>query len=552
MTKPNRFGGWGKFARWGSGSQVAQIPQRVPLTYSDFSGGYNSAPGEEDGPPNSSPNCQDILISKSNRLIRMPGGTAPTALANIMAYEMVVHQSLQNIGELVFFGPPKIAVLSNAGLVVTDIGLPNSDELFRWALYGETLVFTNGRGKVYTREPSSAPVESDSIPMGKTFGVLSSRLFVGGAVIEGEYQPMGMIWNASDVDVQDFSGPGAGNEILISDAAHGDAIIAVRMMNLDLMGILCKQSIWIGRRTQDPYRPAAYEPRIMGVGGLHDRACIVTPLGLTYLSETGLRAFDGNSSIVISAQINNELLPLDFDQINDYRLNYDYKRNWIYLHTPFRTWILDIEYQRWYQMAVSGIVDSVIWKEQLSGTTWDDLLTQGLTWDDLLNSSWSSLGRRESGWGAPLFLRRTPTTPYYWTEVSNSEVWPSLPPAAAVAQVPKWEVRHKEGQYDNTIVTYNAVIIKYAGAGDVRLYLPDNEGKPVPVFRQTLSAPVGGVLRTIKVPLIWSGKGATAALELVSGQLEIAKFQLVVDVRSENPSRADSDMQEYFGFWDTP
>jgi hypothetical protein len=480
----------------------------------------------------------------------MPGGGLPTSLS-IPAFEMVVHQSLQNIGELVFFGPPAIGVLNDSGFTVTDVGLQLSDELFRWALYGETLVFTNGRGKVRTKEPGVLPVESDNIPMGKSYGVLSSRLFVGGAIIDGEYQPMGIVWNASNVDVQDFAGLGSGFEVLISDASRGDAIVAVRMMNLDLMGILCKQSIWIGRRTQDPFRPAAFEPRIIGVGGIHDRACIVTPLGMTYLSETGLRAFDGNNSVIISHQINNELLPLDFDQINDYRLNYDFKRNWIYLHTPQATWIYDIEYQRWYKMAVTAIVDSVIWKDQLSGTSWDELEAQGLTWDELNTTPWSNLGRRESGWGAPLFLRRD-TTPYFWTEVSDSEVWPQSPPALPVAQSPKWEFRHKEGKYDNTIVTYNAVIIKYRGSGDIRIYLPDDEGKPRPLFRQTLSTPVGGRLRAVKIPLIWSGKGASAVIELVTGQIEIAKVQVAVDVRSENPSRADADMQEYIGFWDIP
>jgi hypothetical protein len=149
-----------------------------------------------------------------------------------------------------------------------------------------------------------------------------------------------------------------------------------------------------------------------------------------------------------------------------------------------------------------------------------------------------------------MFLARGPTAPYYFSEDPESLTWAY--PANNIPQGPKWEFRHKEGQYDNTIVTYDAIIIKYAGSGDVRVYLPDNEGNPRSVFKQTLPAPMTGKLRAIKVPLVWSGKGASATLELLSGDLQIAKFQMAIEVRSENPSRADSDMQDYIGFWDTP
>lgn len=557
--KPDRFGAplSGKFSRWGQGTQVSQVPQKVPISFVDFRGGYNSAPGDEQGDPNSSPNCQDVIISKSNRLIRMPGGGQPFNLEEqLPAFEMVIHQSLQNIGELLFFGPPKMAVLSSSGFSVVDLGWAVSDQLYRWALYGETLIFTNGRNGVYKREPDQlVPTLTNKIPLGKSYGVLSSRLFVGGAIIEGEYQPMGITWNASDVDPEDFEGEGSGNEILVSDASHGDAIVAVRMMNLDLMGILCKQSIWIGRRTQDPFRPAAFEPRVMGDGGLHDRACVVTPMGMTYLSETGLRTFDGNSSILLSAQINNELLPIDFDKINDYRVNYDFKKNWIYLHTPVCTWIYDIEYQRWYKLAVPGILDMSIWKDQLAGTTWNDLSASGQTWAQLAGTSWSDLGRRESGWGKAIFLQRSGAGTFYWFEDEDAESWPNKPVAGVqvpTPQAPKWEFRHKEGQFDNTIITIDGVIIKYAGSGEVRVYLPDNEGNPRPLFRQILPAPTTGKLRAIQINIIWSGKGATATVELVSGKLEIAKFQLVAQVRSTNPSRPETDLQEYIGFWDKP
>lgn len=554
MTKPSRFGeGNGKFSKWGRGQQVTTVPEKMPITFSDFSGGYNSAPGEEEGPPNSSPDCQDVIISKSNRLVRMPGAGPATGLAGMIdAFEMVVHQSLQNVGELIFFGPPSFATISDVGISVTNVGLPVSDELFRWALYGETLVFSNGRGKVYTREPSQLPVISDTIPLAKAYGVIAARLFAGGTTIEGEYQPMGIAWGGS-VDFKDFDADDAGFELLISDSAQGDAIVAVQMMNLDLLGIICKQSVWIGRRTQDPFRPAAFEPRVRGVGGLHNRACIVTPLGFTYLAETGLRTFDGNNSILLSGPINNELLPVDFDKITDYRLSYDYKRNWIYLHTPPCTWILDIESQRWYKMAVSGIVDSVIWKEQISGRSWDEIEALGFTWDDQDTVDWSDYGRHESGWGEPLFLKRDGATSFFWSEDTTSQTWPEHAyPTPQVPQVPHWEFRHKEGKFDNTIVTVDSVIIKYKGAGDVRCYLPNNEGNPTMVFRQTLPGAVDGDLRAVQINMIWSGKGASARLELVSGNLEIAKFQMGVSVRSTNPSRPGSDLQEYIGFWDIP
>lgn len=550
MTKPGRFGeGNGKYKGWGQGSQVQQFPQKSVVTFKDFSGGYKSALGEEEGGEDSSPNCQDIYVNRANRLIRLPGGGGSTF---VKGDEMLVHQSLQNIGELLFFQPPYFTIVSSVGTQAADLGYSQSDELYRWALFGETLVFTNGRDGVYTREPSMFPVLTNSIPMAKSYGVLASRLFAGGTIIDGEYQPMGIAWPNSQ-DFTDFVGNDAGFELLISDATKGDAIVAVRMMNLDLMGILCKQSIWIGRRTQDPFRPAAFEPRIMGDGGIHDRLCIVTPVGMTYLAETGVRTFDGNNTILLSAAINNELLPLDFDQINDYRLNYDYKRNWLYLHTPVCTWIYDIEYQRWYKMAVPGLLDMVIWKEQLGGTSWDEIESLGRTWDEMGGTGWSDLGRRESGWGAALFLQKDSTHGnFYWTEDPDSLLWPTYQPAVFNPQFPRWEFRHHEGNFDNTLITFDAINIHYKGGGDVRVFLADNEGTPQKVFRQTLPPPVGDGLRTVQINMIWSGKGVAAMIELVSGDLQIAKFQMRVQARSTDPSRPGSDLQEYFGFWDKP
>lgn len=546
MTKPRDYGKTeSRRGQFFQGSQVQEVPKKVTVTYDDFRAGYDSSLGRDKGSENGSPRAQDVFVNHANRIKRLQGATDPIIITTAIPKEMTVQTSLQGTSEVIFFAPPAIQILGLGDIPIWyDLGIGDNHQSFRYALYGETLIFTNGFG-VFTREPDQAGATASlTIPPGNSYAVFAARLMVAGATIDGEHQPMGIAWNTNDGDIHNFSGPTAGFELLISDKVYGDSAVAIRMMNLDLVGIVCKNSIWVGRRTQDQFRPAAFEPRVIGSGGLTDRTVAAGPLGIIYLAETGVRAFDGNSSILISDAINSDLLPLNLDLIADYKLTYDQRRNWLWLHTPVCTWIYDIERTRWYKSSLLA-TDSLIFKVQVAGMTWDEAQALGLTWDQVEDVPWSEYSRREIGPGRMMFLRVDgPAGFFFETEDINILGY------GGVAMFPVWEFRHKSGEYANSMVTIDRIVIEYTGAGTIRMYLPDNTGKMIPVFKQVLAESGDREFTVVGISFIHSGKGAAGMVELIDGDIEIKKLQLLVDPRSVDPARPAAELEEYVDFWE--
>lgn len=541
MTTPKHFGeGRGEFGRFGRGTSQPPLPaSNTPITFGSFRGGYDTRQGRETS-DDSSPNCIDIELNKEGRLVRMEGTVAPTVLAGHKPTQMLLQASLSNLAELVLIDPPFIGIKGAGALVWTDIGLTTSDRPYATSQFGETLIMGNGQGAVFTKEPGAIPVETPEIPQARSYATFAGRLFCLGAIIDGGYEPLGVVWSAPSGDPRDFTGEGASFELLITDASTGDEGVAVRAMNLDLLALINKNSIWIGRRTNDVFRPAALEPRLKDhPGGLTDRTVVSTPIGVAYLSETGVRAFDGNAAPVISEQINGRLLPLDMDNIGLYRLTYDPLKNRIVLFTPTCRWDYDIERQCWYRHSMV-VADAAFFTAQIGGTTWAQLQAAASTWADLQTAgvTWLELSARPVGRADLFFLKGN--------GVADSQMAQRDPLSETqfgTPVLPYWETRRSDAKQINSLVTVNEILAEYKGHGDFRIFLPDINGQLASVLVQSVANAVK--LQDVGLTLISTGRGVQVGIQIETGTLEISKFQALVDQRSTKINQSPFVPREY-------
>jgi hypothetical protein len=525
MTKPSRFGArQGKFGNFGKGQLVQSLPQDSFATFDDFRGGFHAEAGRDGVPMNASSDMLDFLVRPSNRLARLPGTDAPVGITGRIPYQMIQQVSLNNAAELLFFDPPYFGIQTSGDVVWNSGAYVVSDNPFAYAQHGETLIFSNRAGPAFTKEPGQAPVLAVLIPQARSYFVFAGRLFGVGAVIDGTDEPMGAVWSAANNDPKDFESDGSGFQLLLADAAIGDEAVAGRLMNLDLCAVICKGSIWIGRRTGDTFQPAVFEPRVIGNGGLTDRLVASTPLGVMYLSDTGVRVFDGNQSRLISEPINAQLLPLDKTNLKLWRLFYDFPKNRALLLTPFGTWIYDLEFDRWYKSSMVAS-DAAYFGTQIGGKTWAELTVEGKTWADLATTPWLDMSSRPFGDATLHFLK-------YHGDL-DSEL--AVENVAATSQfglpmLPHYVFKRQDGRQLNSLISVRAVLLEYLGSGALRCFLPDIDSTLQSVLVQDL--PASSVLREAYIPLINTGRGAGLKLQVESGDIEISKVQLILDERS--------------------
>src|SRR5690606_18505289 len=113
-------------------------------------------------------------------------------------------------------------------------------------------------------------------------------------------------------------------------------------------------------------------------GTVNEETCAVTRFGVIFLSDSGVYLFDGNNAILISKQINQELLPLNLDEVDSYTAFYDPFSKRYFLFTPTGTWIYDLDYTRWYRRSMIAKAAGVL-AEQFDKITWGELTG---TWAD--------------------------------------------------------------------------------------------------------------------------------------------------------------------------
>lgn len=525
----------GDFAGWGRGQYNPQMPEDIPIEFASFAGGYNSSDRREDIQAIGSPDCVDVEVDSKDRLIRAPGVLGVEDLTPHDVKAVVPHTSMDFRSELLFFAPPFIGVKADGATVWTDVGLDvNYESEFAWTNFAGVLILTNGI-TTYARKFKEAKLEElDEMPVARSYASFAGRAFALAPFIAGSRELMALSWSSANSDYKNWTGIGSGHEFLITETVAGDYGVALRPMGLDFMAVFLRRSIWTARRTGLRDRPADLRPVVLGIGAVNEDVCRTTMQGVVFLSDTGVYLFDGNRETHISAQIDNDLLDLDYDNLDKYKGFYQVKTNRYFLLTPTETWVYDFKYQRWYRWSMVAEF-GVEFAPQLPSTTWADLL--GQSWADLAGTRWSDFAGREG--------QRLDT--YFVGEVAGEDILGKVDSAVetffGAAQTPRWDFVQMEGRPVDMMLTTKRIFLEYVGSGQVALSLPDEEANFELAVEQVLNNFVEPHLT--RIPIIKTGRGAGLRLEIAAGSPKFLAASLMVMARSPHQLASDFAVREY-------
>lgn len=482
-------------------------------TYADFAAGYVSLTSREQTPENASPNCLDMEVTWNNRIRPAPGTTLVEVMEHAVS-RVVVHASLDMTAELLMFAPPYLGVKNTGATVWTDMALGSTD--FAYVNFGGTLIFTDGV-KVYKREINEAPVSTKKIPVGRAYAAFAGRFWAGNCVIDGDMQPMGVAWSDTTSDPESWDpDQGGGYELLINDLASGDEVVALRPMGLDFIAIMCRRSIWIGRRTGLEGRPADLQPRVSGVGALNEKLCVLSRFGVYFLTHSGVHLFDGNSAVVVSDQINADILPIDLNNLDKYGMFFNPQLKRLYFFTPTDSWTLEVEKNRWLRRSLIA-KDAAAFATQFPALTWGDLVG---TWGDQ-NVRWKDYRPEEGQDVAQLFLSTD------GLKLHNEDYASRM--AFGLPMNPYWDTPLTQQEFLDRLLTIKGITLEYEGNGRVAIWTPDELSA---WQRRLVVTLVDRVLPDfVARGLTTTGHGVGARVQILAGSPEISKIQLVARTR---------------------
>lgn len=509
-----------------AGVQVKPEADLLPLKFHDFSLGHYSGAKQTETPPNSARDSLDIWVTRKNNLRRAPGTSLTEAMGAHAVKQIVLQPGLDYTSELVFFAGTEVGVKRDLGTVWTNPGMPIGNR-FATALYGDILLATNGRDRVWYRNPRDATMtKSLLLPNCVTMAVIAGRLFMGGAEIAGNFQPMGVAWTGSenfdDMDILN----GSGDEVLItSNAPVNNRIVAMRPIGYDILAILCRSSIWIGRITGDPDRPLDFQERVPGSGCVAEATAQVVHGGVIYLSDEGVQLFDGNDAVNIGDGVNSDILPIDMANLDNYHSMYNPLKKWYHLFTPTATFIFDVLRKRWYKRGLIA-KSAAMFAAQFHETTWAEMVG---TWGAQVKT-WSEFSPKEAS---------AVDTYFIGTRVGVLNLEKEDPASTnyfGVVQNPYWQSYTDEEQLDsNKLYTVKAARAEFLGAGVVEFLIDNN------VSLGQMNFPVNAVFDVGQMKTNATGRAVMVKIRIVSGDPEIASFEIDVVARS---NRRAADLRQ--------
>jgi len=509
MANYRRDLGRGGYGTYGEGQRLD--PETLPKlewdTYNSFKGGYNSSDSRQNTPAGFSPYSCDVEVTANDRLRRAPGVLVAEALPGHSPVQMVMHTSLGYVPELLLFDPPYMGIRGASGATTWyNVGLPAAPRGFAHTHFGEELIFSSGAGSVYRRLPGGTALTAlPQAPPAETYATFGSRVFAGNVLSGGTQEPLGIMWSAANSDSGDWSGSGSSYELLVSNTGAHEKIVAMLPLSFDIMAIMCRHSVWVGLRTGQLERPADFQAR-KAAGAIHDRACALVGQAVAYLSDDGVRLFDGNVSSIISQEINADLLPLDQAALESYVVYYHEKTQKLYVLTPDGTWIRDMFYQRWERRSLVAKDASV----------YPTSVTIG------------GVPRTTDFYNLFFLLDNQAAARVLGLESHDAS------DNAGVAMTPLWEFPLKQGRYGTQLVTHSQAMLNYSGAGSIKLYHPDTEGDYVETRRVELPTATN---RWLTTGLGATGTGLGSRLEILAGDVEVIELQTGFVVRGPRRER---------------
>lgn len=521
MSNYGRYG-QGPNSSYGRGVFVREVPLGIPVVWKDFAGGIDLSDVRQDIEASTTPFAVDTIVTDRDRVRRGPGIETVEELAPHEPRQMAVHADLNNTAELVLFAPPYLGVKREGGVVWTDHGLA-AGRPYDWTNFGGSLIFGNRLGVTYARDPRSTSISAiPGAPSGAAYASFAGRVFVGNAILDGNTEPMGVAWSDSGSFYDSWDEErGAGAELLIDDLSAGDEILRMLTMGLDFMAIVCRRSLWVARRTGLAGRPADFQPRVAKVGAVGAGAVTLTPQGVSLLTVEGVRLFDGNTAPIISERINSEILPLDAERFEEYKLVFNHRFGHLMLLTPFATYTYDLERRRWFKRSVV-LLDGAAFAEQYAATTWGQMV-----------GSWSVQTAR---WGELTPEQADALDMYYLGEVEGEtrlgRESDEQTCAFGVPNTSLWQLPLVAKDNPQLLFLTEQVDVEYVGNGILGLRQPNHLGDYVGVGVWNLPD-TGGKPRTVALFLRHLSKGLGAQLDFGQGCLEIAR--VVATVREQGP-----------------
>ena len=499
-----------KFSDFGESRRIPGLPEMRERNFLNFSSGYWALDSKDDVPETASPFFIDFEVSRDDKLIRAPGTEQIEALSEVPD-RMFIHGSLDYTAELLFIAPPFLGVKDESTTVFTDLGLKGA--WFAGTNFGGTYIFTDG-WNVYARQPESVSItEIPEAPIARTYATFAGRVVAGYALIDGQNESVGQVWSAANSNYLDWTGIGSGFELLISNDLVGEKIVKNLPMGLNLMAVMMRNSIWIGRPTGLRDRPIDFLPRVEGLGAVNDRVCQATPVGVFFLSDSGVYSFDGNSTQPVSLQIDPDILPLNYSQIERYHATYDPTRQRYTLYTPTDTWVYDIKYQRWYRRSLTAD-DAVVFPRQADFIAWGELIGD---WGDQADFRWMDYAGVTEGSSDVLMLKGSRLD----IEDDASEQY------FGVDFDPIYRFALRREPLTNWLVSTKWLFIDYEAnaASSFDIYLPDLDG----VYIESLTDQMFGIATSIRLKQLTmqhTGRGMGMELHLRSGKPRISAVQL--------------------------
>lgn len=485
------FGDIGRF------NQIQALPERKIITFRDFRRGYTPSEQRQMVELNASPNTHDMVIRLDNRLESAPG-TSPVesygqtitfpesgydyaeAMAPFLAQpkRIALHPTLNETVDLVLYTPPGIGFRNEQFTSWYNLEMADRDE-FAYTTFGGTFLFTDGL-KVWERETSGRdPLLMDEMPIARDYVSFGGRVFAFSTLIDGGYEPLGVRWSAASSNYRDWTGLGSGFELLINDVSVGDKIMTAIPMSLDFMAVFLRQSIWVGKFTGLVDNPAEFSVRVSGVGTVNRRTAKLSRFGVFFLSDSGVYLFDGNTATHISKDLDAELIPIDYTQLNAYHATYDPMGKRYILFTPTTCYIYEVEYQRWLKRIFS-VLDALMYPTQIDATRWFELVGD---WNNQSSFVWLDYAGTNIGELNLLMLGdQIPSSAYLGSD--------DYAPVRTLAREdrasrsyfgvpfrPYWETKLVDEQDAQDLITIKKQLIEYEGYGPIKLYMPNEDNQ---------------------------------------------------------------------------
>lgn len=497
--------------------QLGQQPAQDSLRQTpSMAGGIDLRDNPENLSPGSSPDMDDVEVSLDGRLVVAPGVTLSEILTRF-PQQVLIHPGYHFSSDLVFLDPPYVGIKNVGGTNWINAGLPAGP--YGWTDFAGVLLLSSGVQGIYYKEPNKDAVTLiPGAPAALGLVTFANRVVLGATDVSSNFDLMGIGWSDATADYKGWDpAQGAGSETMIGSMKRADRFMGFGLIGFNTLGIVNRRSLWIATKTGDEFEPLDIQSRLEDVGATHADTVLPTDYGVLFLSDDGVRVFDGNQAPVISDPINAQLRP--FHESDAISASIDPQRKRYYLHTPTTTWVYDLPRKVWYRSPRQYLASIWFPDQGSSGPTWG---SAGGTWASQ-TKAWWQLDPQESN-GSMYFLRSNLLGKQDFTSALDF----------STPLTPRWFDKIDVGPNPDTLFTSQILYLTYesTATSTIAVWLPDQAGEYTQVTTATLPSTSGKVDR-VQVPFVHTGRTLGLGITISSGFPRLRRATLSYQPTSE-------------------